>query len=228
MATTWRRRLGRVRRALLPGAPAGRAARTPSPDPEPQAARPTDPEIGERRLATFRHILGALPPGRLLDLGAGHGLFSLIGQELGWDVTAVDARTVRMPMVDGIRWIEADARTFDVSGYDCIALLGLLYHLGLGDQRDLLGRCAGTPTILDTHHALQATATLEGWEGRIYKEPGATTEELAQVPTASWGNRDSFWPTRAALLRMLHEAGYHTVLALDPPILPDRTFYLCI
>ncbi|HEX7473327.1 MAG TPA: methyltransferase domain-containing protein [Candidatus Limnocylindrales bacterium] len=192
------------------------------------APRPSDEELGERRLATFRQILGTLPPGRLLDLGAGHGAFSKIGQELGWTVTAVDARTERMPMGDGIRWVQADARTFDVSGYDCIALLGLLYHLGLDDQRDLLRRCSGTPTILDTHHALSPWLTVDGWEGGIYQEPGSTPEELASVPTASWGNTDSFWPTRASLLRMLDEAGYRTILALEPPILPDRTFYLCL
>jgi hypothetical protein len=131
-------------------------------------------------------------------------------------------------MVDGIRWVQADVRTFDVSGYQCIALLGLLYHLGLPDVLDLLKRCAGTPTILDTHHALRPVVTVDGWEGRMFREPGTTPEELARVPTASWGNRDSFWPTRASLLRMLHDSGYRSILALEPPITPDRTFYLCL
>jgi len=222
MAATWRRRLGRLRTRLR-GKPRAQPRRPQDPDP-----RPSDPDVGQRRLDTFRRILGAMPPGRLLDLGAGHGAFSLIGQELGWDVTAVDARTDRMPPVDGIRWVQADARSFDVSGYDCIALLGLLYHLELADQRDLLKRCAGTPTILDTHHSLRTVVTVDGWEGRFFQEPGETAEERAQVPTASWGNPESFWPTRSSLVRMLHEAGYSTVLALEPPILRDRTFYLCL
>ena len=222
MVATWRRRLGRLRGRLR------RRPAVPVPAHEEQARRPSEAEVGERRLATFRRILAAMPPGRLLDLGAGHGAFSLIANELGWEVTAVDARTERMPMADGIRWVQADARMFDVSGYDCIALLGLLYHMGLADQRDLLARCSGTPTILDTHHALHARVTIDGWEGRIFREPGATPEELASVPTASWGNPESFWPTRAALVRMLHEAGFGTVLALEPPIMPDRTFYLCL
>jgi hypothetical protein len=29
-------------------------------------------------------------------------------------------------------------------------------------------------------------------------------------------------------VRMLHVAGYTTVLALEPPIMADRTFYLCL
>ena len=222
MATGLRRRLGRLRRLVRP------TPRAVSPKPATTAARPSEAEIGERRLSTFRSILGAMTPGRLLDLGAGHGKFSLIGQELGWDVTAVDVRTVRMPMAPGIRWIEADVRTFDVEGYDCIALLGLLYHLGLDDQRDLLRRCAGTPTILDTHHSLRPTITLDEYEGHLYREPGSNLEELAEIATASYGNPESFWPTRESLNRMLRDAGYHTILALEPPIIPDRTFYLCL
>lgn len=223
MIGSLRRRLRRL------GAPPPQPRRAAPPEAKPgPVARIDDPAIGERRLATFRHILAALPPGRLVDLGAGHGAFSLIGQELGWEVTAVDARTERMPMVDGIRWVQEDVRTFDVGGYDCIAILGLLYHLGLDDQRALLRRCAGTLTIVDTHHALTAKVTVDGWAGRFFDEPGATTEEIARVPTASWGNAESFWPTRPELIRMLHEAGYSTVLALEPPIMPDRTFYLCL
>ena len=226
MAATWRRRLGRLRGALRPKPDAlaspGHAA-TPV-----QGPRPSEEEIGERRLATFRQVLGALPPGRLLDLGAGHGAFSQIGQELGWDVTAVDARTERMPMTEGIRWLQADVRTVDVTGYDCIAILGLLYHLELADQLALLRRCAGTPTILDTHHALHPVVTIDGWQGRIFVEAPVTPAELAHIPTASWGNPESFWATGPELVRMLHESGYGTVLALEPPILPDRTFYLCL
>jgi SAM-dependent methyltransferase len=216
-----RRRLRRIRRLLRPVSARG-SRRSPA------ARRPSEDEIGERREATFRRLLGLLPPGRLLDLGAGHGRFSLIGQELGWEVTAVDARMVRMPMLPGIRWIEADVRTFEVAGYDCIAVLGVLYHLGLADQMELLRRCAGTPTILDTHHARRAKVTVDGFEGRFYREPGRSAEELARIPTASWGNAASFWPTRDSLGRMLEDAGFRTVLALEPPILPDRTFYLCL
>lgn len=143
-------------------------------------------------------------------------------------MTAVDARTERMPMTEGIRWIQSDVRTVDVADYDCIAILGLLYHLELKDQLDLLRRCAGTPTILDTHHALHSAITIDGWQGRIFVEADVTPQELAEIPTASWGNPESFWATEPELVRMLHESGYRTVLALQPPILPDRNFYLCL
>jgi hypothetical protein len=179
-------------------------------------------------LTTFRDILRPLRPGRLLDLGTGHGAFAQIGQELGWAVTAVDVRTERMPMTPGIEWRQGDVRSFDVAGYDCIALLGVLYHLEYADVHDLLARCAGTLTIVDTHTALVADRIDDGYEGREFIEiDDYTAERLAGTPTASWGNPTSWWPSEPALIRLLRDSGYGTILVLDPPIGPDRTFYVC-
>ncbi len=215
----------RLRRRLRPGR-SGRAA-PQQPLVSPPVTTSADGE--DRRLTTFRDVLRALRPGRLLDLGTGHGAFALIGQELGWSVTAVDARTERMPMTAGIDWREGDVRTFDVTGYDCIALLGLLYHLEFADVRDLLRRCAGTPTILDTHTARTVDRVDEGYEGRTFTEiADYTPERLATTSTASWGNPTSWWPTRPALVRLLRDSGYRTILVLDPPTGADRTFYLCL
>ncbi len=187
------------------------------------------PDGEDRRLTVFRDILRPMRPGRLLDLGTGHGKFAVIAQELGWQVTAVDARTERMPMTPGIEWIRADVRAFDVGGYDCIALLGLLYHLEFQDVRSLLRRCAGTPTILDTHTALRADQVEQGYEGRTFQElEDATPDRLAATPTAAWGNPTSWWPTRSALVRLLRNSGFGTILVLDPPTGADRTFYLCL
>ncbi len=216
------RRLRRRLARLIGGPP----ATTPIP-PSPPVK--TSPDGEDRRLTTFRDILATLKPGRLVDLGTGHGAFAVIAQELGWQVTAVDARTERMPMTPGIDWREGDVRTFDVTGYDCISLLGLLYHLEYTDVRDLLRRCAGTPTILDTHTALRVDRTDEGYDGRTFTEiDDYTPERLATTSTASWGNPTSWWPTRPALVRLLRDSGYRTILVLDPPITDDRTFYLCI
>lgn len=194
-----------------------------------EAPRPNADQVGRRRLETFRRLLAPMRPGRLLDLGAGHGRFSLIAHELGWEVTAVDARTTRMPNTPGIRWIESDVRRFDVAGFDVIAILGLLYHLELPDQLALLRRCAATTTILDTHTSLHPDMTLDGYEGHVFREVAAAAEEhLADIPTASWGNLTSFWPTRGSLVRMLRDVGFGEVLVLDPPITRDRTFYLAV
>jgi hypothetical protein len=183
----------------------------------------------DRRLETFRDILRPLRPGRLVDLGTGHGAFAVIAKDLGWEVTAVDARTVRMPMTPGIEWVHADVREYDLSGFDCIALLGLLYHLEYADVRSLLQRCAGTPTILDTHTARHVDRVHDGYEGRTFTEiHDYSPERLAATPTASWGNESSWWPTRQALVRMLQDVGFRTILVLDPPTHSDRTFYLCL
>jgi 2-polyprenyl-3-methyl-5-hydroxy-6-metoxy-1,4-benzoquinol methylase len=48
----------------------------------------------------FESILAPLAPGKLLDLGAGKGNFSMSAASFGWEVTAVDVRTVRWPEID--------------------------------------------------------------------------------------------------------------------------------
>jgi SAM-dependent methyltransferase len=195
--------------------PARSAPLSESPDGEP------------RRLTVFRDILAPMKPGRLLDLGTGHGRFAIIAHELGWQVTAVDARTERMPMTPGIEWLQADVRRFAIAGFDCIAVLGLLYHLEFDDVQDLLRRCAGTPTILDTHTAQRVDLVEHGYEGRVFHEiPDATPERLAATQTASWGNATSWWPTQPALIRLMRDVGFRTILVLDPPTGVDRTFYL--
>ena len=218
------RSLARVARFGRPKAPpSSRIAVIPS------APVTTSADGEDRRLTTFRDILRPLRPGRLLDLGAGHGKFAMIGLELGWTVTAVDARMERMPMTAGIEWLQGDVRSFDLAGYDCIALLGVLYHLEYGDVRDLLRRCAGTLTIIDTHTALTAERVDDGYEGRTFIEIDEyTPERLASTPTASWGNPTSWWPSRPALIRLLRDSGFRTILVLDPPTGPDRTFYVCL
>ena len=188
----------------------------------------SDPEL---RLTIVRKLLGTLKPGRLLDLGCGHGKFSLLAQELGWDVTAVDARTVRMPGTAGIQWVHSDVREFVIEPgrYDLILVLGLLYHLELGDQLDLLRKCSGTPTVVDTHAALAATHQEGGYDGRSFREIAADdAQALEATPTASWGNPTSFWATEDSLVRMITDCGFSFVYRLTPGHERDRTFYFCL
>lgn len=185
------------------------------------------------RMTIFRSLLEPLKPGKLLDLGCGVGNFSRNAQMMGWEVTAVDARAERFPSEDipGIEWVESDVRDFrfDPNDYDCVCVLGLLYHLDLPAQLDLLRRCAGNFTLLDTHTALAPEVTEQGYEGRYYEEvPWAKTEEDRRGALgASWGNEFSFWPTEMSLMQMLGEVGFTLVTPVQPAYLPDRTFYLC-
>lgn len=184
----------------------------------------------DARLDIFRRLLSTLPTGHLLDLAAGHGKFSLLAHELGWKVTAVDARTKRFPMTPGIEWVESDVREFPVDErYTCISVLGLLYHLELDAQLDLLRRCAGTPTIVDTHVSLAPDRVEQGYEGHVFDELGERTpKEHRWSGTASWRNYESFWATEESLLRMFRDAGFADVWVLEPRYQEDRTFYLCL
>ncbi len=192
----------------------------------------TYPEGGgsfDQRVDVFRRLLALFPAGHLVDLACGTGIFSIAAHEMGWDVTAVDARTERMPMTPGIAWVQQDVREVDVTGYDVIALLGLLYHLELPDQIALLQRCSATVTILDTHHSVRPTHVEGGYAGHTFRElPPDREDQLAATPTAAWGNLTSFWATQPDLVRLLQDCGFETVLALVPPNLPDRTFYVCL
>jgi SAM-dependent methyltransferase len=184
--------------------------------------------VKRARRHAFTQLLGLFPTGRLVDLGAGHGRFSLLAADMGWDVTAVDARTKRFPDDPRPRWVRADVRDVDLAPFDVIACLGLFYHLALEDQLDLLARASHTPTIIDTHldhgvheHDLsEQRQPREGYTGRFYAEPRALTSAV--------GNRESFWPTLETFHRMLHEAGFTTVLTLEPWITGDRTFFLAL
>jgi hypothetical protein len=186
--------------------------------------------IGEIRYRLFDTMLGWLTPGSLIDLGAGHGAFSIRAAQAGWKVTAVDARTVRFPDDPSVNWVHEDVRETSLDGYDVIANLGLFYHLTLEDQLSLLDRAAGTPMILDTHFAtkdqtsygLSGLVNQGGYRGRLYSE-----ERIQHEPTASWGNLSSFWPTPRALYRMLNGRGWE-VFTATPHYQESRAFFFCI
>jgi SAM-dependent methyltransferase len=200
------------------------------------------PDTSIHKGTIFKTLVGLLKPGRLLDLGAGKGNFSLAAAQLGWEVTAVDARTVRWPdaaaepdaalaeQIRAIRWVQADVREFPIApgDYDLVCILGLLHHLEVPDQVALLTRCASMPTLLDTRIA-KAIVDREGaYEGMLIREHGATREERDAVPQASWGNPLSFQHTEESLLRLVLDCGYSKMLQMRPPHRHDYTFYLCL
>lgn len=185
-------------------------------------------------MALFLQILDRFPPGRLLDLGAGHGLFSRLAADVGWKVTAVDARDERFPVDARIEWVKQDIRECDVGGFDVVACLGLWYHLTLDDQLQLARRAAGTPLIVDTHIAvgrrahprqhrtrLSRVRQVDGFEGRFYGE-----RDMQDRLTASFGNHSSFWPTEESLRTTLRTSGYDIIETFDPPVASDRRFFL--
>ena len=189
---------------------------------------------GALRMTHFLQILDRFPPGRLLDLGAGHGMFAQLAADAGWEATAVDARDERFPQDSRVTWLKQDIREVDTSGFDLVCALGLWYHLTLDDQLGLARKCSGVPLMIDTHIAMvddkshhKHTKRLtriksdQGYEGRLYFEG-----DLQDRFTASFKNENSFWPTEDSLRRELKSAGYDVVETFDPPIAPDRRYFL--
>jgi SAM-dependent methyltransferase len=175
------------------------------------------------RTAHFRALLDEAPRGKLVDLGAGHGLFSIKARDLGYQVTAVDARTERLPDdMAGIEFIEVDVREFDVIGFDVVLVLGLLYHLPVGDQEALLSKCVGSWTMLETQVCIPGVVppAAEPWGWEIVENDGyegVVFPEEVERPTAGVGNERSFWHTEPSLLQLLSRCGFEHVEILNPP-----------
>lgn len=166
----------------------------------------------------------------------------MLGADLGWKVTAVDARTVRMPeagsekdprrakLIRSVEWIEADVRSFHFENgdYDLICFLGLMHHLGVEDQLQMLRRCSGTLTLLSARVSPEVVVTEGPYEGSYFYEKGETREARDAIPSAAWGNEVSFHPTEESLLRMLQDCGFTKVMAMRPPHNQNYSFYLCL
>lgn len=197
------------------------------------------------RLESFVSILGSLPAGRLLDLGAGHGSFSSVAAAMGWEVTAQDVRSVRFPTRKrGVRWVTGDVLDLRIEPgeYDLVLCLGLLYHLDLPDQLTLLRKLSGSMLLLDTHasteqdhgsnphsRVLGDVVEVDGYVGRYYSEmDGLSEDDRKTVPTASWGNERSFWATKESLVQMLYDCGFATVLTDEHEQSYARAFQLCL
>jgi len=199
-----------------------------------------EPDESMSRLRIFLSLITPFKPGKMLDLGAGPGTFSLAATRLGWEVTAVDARTMRTPtpendpkragLIRSVRWVEADVRDFPIreGEYDLICIFGLMHHLELGDQIKLLRRCSSTHTLLTVRVAPEIIDREGSYEGMYRRERGKTREERDQIPQASWGNEVNFWHTEDSLLRMMRDCGYSKVMAMRPPHRPNYTFYFCL
>jgi tetratricopeptide (TPR) repeat protein len=193
------------------------------------------------RRNVFRFLLdGAAAKGsRIVDLGAGHCLFAKFARDQGHDVTAVDARTERKPSdeeLGSIKFVQSDVREFDISGFDFVVLLGLLYHLDVHDQLAILKKCArlGVPTMLETQvhfDTLVPEAQTGDWARKIVDREGYEGVVFSEGdnPMASVGNSESFWPTEPSLLRMFEDAGFRKVSIVDPIFLSKygaRRYYL--
>lgn len=190
------------------------------------------------RVKTFQALVKTLPPKleTLLDLGAGACIFAQHARNAGYRVTAVDARTDRVPNefeMRGITFVEADVRKFDVGGFDVIANLGLLHHLTLADQEDLLRRCAHATVILETQVHIDdlVPAAARPWAEKRVREGDYEGVLYPETPNGvgAIDHETSFWHTEPSLLRMFRNCGYAKVTSIEPLYVEKygpRKFYL--
>lgn len=194
--------------------------------------------LRQRILTGILRFLDIEPGTRTADLGAGPCVFAKLAAEAGLAVTAVDARTERLPdppELGSIDFVQADIRDFDLMDYEVIMILGLLYHLEIPDQIDLLKRSNGArhvildtqvhiPELVNTPHPDRFSdlqTTKDGYEGVAFFE--------RDNPMASITNSSSFWHTEESMMRLFDAAGYSEVVVVDPPyqsIHGGRRFYV--
>lgn len=203
---------------------------------------PVNPDAirGQVFVRILEQILSHEPGKTLVDLGAGHCLFSIKARDHGYKVTAVDARTTRQPDADtlgDIKFVQSDIRDFNTSGYDVVSNLGLFYHLTIDDQIDILRRCSSNPyTILETqvhNPEMPARADCNERLGDLTTEGRYTGIHVTEVqnPMASFGNPTSFWHTEESLLLLFGDTGYKEVIRVSPCFMSKygmRRYYVLV
>jgi 2-polyprenyl-3-methyl-5-hydroxy-6-metoxy-1,4-benzoquinol methylase len=156
----------------------------------------------------FLRVLRAVPrEARVLDIGAGHGLFArLVAARGAKKVIAVEPDTRKVQPVDGVQLVMG----FDdvVRGrFDAVVIIDVLYKIPIDQWDALLARCAarlapgGTLVIKEQDPAARLK---NGWN--------RAQEWLASKLRLTLGQSFSY-ETPAAFVARLHRAGFRDVLA---------------
>lgn len=210
---------------------------TPEPLQTVEHPRFDVPNTGALRGRIFSWLLSnVIAPGEsLIDLGAGHCLLAKRARDAGFRVVAVDGRSERVPddLGPDIEFVQADVRDVELAGYDVVAVLGLLYHMTLEDQLELLSRARGSTVIVDTqiHDDAVVTDACGAWAYQLVRRDGYEGVVFPENdnPMASIGNATSFWHTEVSLQRLFLRCGFETVIAVEPAYVSKygaRKFYV--
>lgn len=183
-------------------------------------------DLLEIRLNIFNEILSKYSSTSFLDLATGHGKFALVARDLGFKVTAMDARPNRMPSNEkGIKWIVSTVENFDVKGFEIVNCLGLLYHLPLKRQIELISRLDCNTLIFDSHIAKIGKIKDLGYNGRIYRE-ASNFGALKCALKSAFDNLESFWHTKESIEKLILNNGFNSVYEIIPWYYDDRTFFI--
>ena len=214
-------------------------------------AGPGAPQVGEgngvkvRRVMQLTRDLGAraFDQMRILDLGCGEGVYAIEAGLRGAEVVAVDARTERMAEgadcaarhgLSNVSFRQEDVRGVspDTHGeFDVVYCLGLLYHLDGPDLFSLLERIyelCGDALMVDTLVSLKGgtevahrNSVYEGERHREHDDHDSDVVRRSRV-LRSIDNTFAFRPTRASLVRALHDVGFSSVLECHAPPEPGK------
>ncbi len=176
---------------------------------------------------------------RVLDLGALEGQYAVEFALHGAETVAIEGREANIEKarvardalgLDNLELRQEDVRSLsrEVHGeFDVVLCLGLLYHLDADDAFPFLSAlaevCRGV-LILDTHVGIRGSSAHihDGHEYRgvrfVEHDPRASDAQRLRSLWASLDNAESFWPTRASLLRGLARAGFSSVMTAELPV----------
>jgi tRNA (mo5U34)-methyltransferase len=174
----------------------------------------------QRKNYFFRPLVdllgGSLTGKRVLDLGCNQGFWSLAAVENDCDyLLGIDGRQMHIEQarfVFDVKGIDKDRYNFrcgnifdllndDLGTFDIVLCLGLMYHIS--KPMTLLEQISAINTdllVIDTDLSLMKTSVLQ-----IRKEP-------LDNPVNAIDYELVLHPTRAALLDMVHQFNYHTVV----------------
>lgn len=161
-----------------------------------------------------------------VDLGCGHCKFTDLASIFFKEVYAIDSRIVRVPktLPKNVEFIKDNAVTHNLSNYDVIICLGLLYHLTAKEQIYILKNALGKELVIDTHMALKGKEVIsDDYKGVFYKEAD-NINDMMKNPRASTTTLESFWFNESEFEKMLKNIGYTTIIKFMPEHYPNRTF----
>ena len=132
-----------------------------------------------------------------------------------------------------IRFLLADVRSVDLEPYDLVMIFGLLYHLEIEDQMELLRRCKGKTVLIDTMLCCPNLVTRypgEEWQCVVKEQGGFEGWVYPEKDNAmaAIGNGTSFWHTEESYSRLFSDCRFEDVTAYRPMYLAKdgmRSFY---
>lgn len=208
------------------------------------------PQLGEINAVKVRrmmqllrdHVRKPLIETHVFDFGCAEGVYAIEAALRGAQVRAFDARSERMDQgrraaermkLNNISFERQDIRNVTAETHgtaDVVLLLGILYHLDVGDffrvLRNVSGLCRQF-AIIETRVALDGTETFDhdgvGYRGarvREHRDDDSAQKRDSRL-LASIDNKHSFWPTRQSLFAALDDAGFTSVCECHVPRYPE-------